>query len=98
VRDELRKALDEFEKLSSERAELERSSEESRRSLKAIEKNPQAADLRQKLTKRLGEAATRLDTIGKRAIEVQLGIDERQVRFRDAIHDLKLDAPLPTKD
>lgn len=98
VRDDLRKTLDEFQKLSNERAELERSSDETRRSLKAIEKNPQAADLRQKLTKRLAEASTRLDTIGKRAIELQMGIDERQVRFRDAIHDLRLDAPLPAKD
>jgi hypothetical protein len=98
LRDELRKALDEFQKLSNERAELERSNDETRRSLKAIEKNPQAADLRQKLTKRLAEASTRLDSIGKRTVEVQMGIDERQVRFRDAIQDLRLDAPLPPKD
>ncbi|HWA76780.1 MAG TPA: hypothetical protein VG937_30815 [Polyangiaceae bacterium] len=98
IRDDLRKALDEFEKLSNERVELERSSEETRRNLKAIEKNPQAGDLRQKLTRRLAESGTRLDAISKRAIELQMGIDERQVRFRDAIHELRFDAPLPAKD
>jgi hypothetical protein len=98
IRDELRKLLDDFEKLSNERGELERSSDETRRSLKAIEKNPQAADLRLKLTKRLGEASTRLDVITRRAIELQMAIDERQVRFRDALNELRLTAPLPVKD
>ncbi len=98
LRESLRRALDEFEKLSNERNELERLSEETRRNLKSIEKNPQAADLRQKLTKRLGEAATRIDAITKRSIELQMSIDEQQVRFRDAVRDLKLDAPLPVKD
>jgi hypothetical protein len=98
IRDDLRKALDESEKLANERAELERSSEETRRNLRAIEKNPQAGDLRQKLTRRLAEGSTRIDAISKRSIELQMGIDERQVRFRDAIHELRFDAPLPAKD
>jgi hypothetical protein len=98
VRGQLRGALDEYQKLSNERNELERLSDETRRSLKSIEKNPQAADLRQKLTKRLSDATTRIDTITKRSIELKMTIDEQQVRFRDAVQDLKLDAPLPVKD
>jgi hypothetical protein len=98
IRDLLRKALDEHDKLSNERSTLEQSSDETRRSLKAIEKNPQAADLRAKLTKRLGEAATRLDTIVKRTIELQMVIDENRVRFRDAIRDVSLEAAPPPKD
>ena len=66
--------------------------------MRAIEKNPQAADLRQKLTKRLSEASTRIDAITKRTIELQMSIDEQQVRFRDAIRDLKLESPLPPRD
>jgi hypothetical protein len=98
VRDALRKHTDEFTKLANERQELERLTDETRRSLRAIEKNPQAADLRQKLTKRLSDASTRIDAITKRSIELQMNIDEQQVRFRDAVQDLKLDAPLPVKD
>jgi hypothetical protein len=98
IRDVLRRGLDEFEKLANERNELERLSDETRRNLRAIEKNPQAADLRQKLTRRLSDAATRVDAITKRTIELKLNIDEQQVRFRDALRDLKLDAPLPVKD
>ncbi|MFZ5893172.1 MAG: hypothetical protein ACOY0T_19085 [Myxococcota bacterium] len=98
LRDSLRRTTDEFEKLSNERNELERVSDETRRNLRAIEKNPQAADLRQKLTKRLGDASSRIDAITKRTIELQMSIDEQQVRFRDAVRDLKLDGPLPVKD
>ena len=98
VRDALRKHTDEFNALSKEREELERLTDETRRSLRAIEKNPQAADLRQKLTKRLSDASARLDAITKRSIELQMSIDEQQVRFRDAVLGLKLDAPLPVRD
>jgi hypothetical protein len=98
IRDVLRRGLDEFEKLANERNELERLSDETRRNLRAIEKNPQAADLRQKLTRRLTDSSARLDAITKRTIELKLQIDEQQVRFRDAVRDLKLDAPLPVKD
>ena len=98
IRDLLRRGLDEFEKLANERDELERLSDETRRNLRAIEKNPQAADLRQKLTRRLTDASARIDAITKRTIELKLNIDEQQVRFRDALRDLKIDAPLPVKD
>jgi chromosome segregation ATPase len=98
VREDLRRTSDELEKLTNEQNELERASEESRRNLKAIEKNPQAADLRQKLTRRLTETSTRLDAISKRAVELRMALDERRVRFREAVQDLKLDTPLPVKD
>jgi hypothetical protein len=98
IREVLRRALDEFEKLSNERNELERLSDETRRNLRAIEKNPQAADLRLKLTRRLSESSTRVDAITKRTIELKMNIDEQQVRFRDAVQELKLEAPLPVKD
>lgn len=96
IRDVLRRAIDEREKLSNERDTLERSNDDARRSLRAIEKNPQAADLRAKLTRRLSEATTRLDAITKRLIEVQMTIDENQVRFRDAVREIRLEAaPTP---
>jgi len=95
VRERLRRASDEQDKLAAEQAELEKASRETRLSLDAIEKNNQAADLRAKLTKRLGELQNRLDQITKRMVEVRLSVQEQQVRFRDSIRDLRLVAPLP---
>ena len=88
--------VDEQSKLGTEREELERNLQQLRQSLKAIEKNPQAYDLQQKLTRKLGDASTRLDQITKRMVEVELGMREQEVRFRDAITELSvLSAPPP---
>jgi hypothetical protein len=98
VRDVLRRALDEQNALVAEQGELQSASRETRLSLTAIEKNAQAADLRAKLTKRLNEVTSRLEQITKRLIEVKLVINEQQVRFRDAVREIKLLAAPPPKD
>jgi hypothetical protein len=87
-------ANDELTQLEHEREELERLSDQTRGNLRAIEKNAQAQDLRQKLTKRLSDASNRLDTITKRVIEVRMASDEHTIRFREAVRELKFDAPL----
>jgi hypothetical protein len=97
VRETLRRSLDEQRKLTAEQHELERSATETRLSLKAIEKNAQAGDLRAKLTKRLAEITSRLEQLTKRTIELNLAINEQQVRFRDAVREIRLEAPLPPK-
>jgi len=98
LRDALKKAGDQVEGLETEQQELEKSSRETRLSLEAIEKNNQAADLRMKLTKRLAEVTTRLDQITKKLIELRLSLGEHQVRFKEAIRELKLVAPLPPRE
>jgi hypothetical protein len=98
LREAWKKADSAVDALETEQAELEKSSRETRLSLEAIEKNNQAADLRAKLTRRLGEVTTRLDQITKKLVEVRLGLGEAQVRFKEAIRDLKLLSPLPPKD
>jgi len=98
LREALKKATEQVEALETEQRELQMSSRETRLSLDAIEKNNQAADLRLKLTKRLAEVTTRLDQITKKLIEVRLALGEAQVRFKEAIRDLKLQGPLPPKD
>ena len=95
LRDVLKKAGDQVNALETEQQELEKSSRETRLSLEAIEKNNQAADLRVKLTKRLAEVTTRLDQITKKLIEVRLALGEAQVRFKEAIREVKLPGPLP---
>jgi hypothetical protein len=96
IRESWKRQVDEQSKLVTERAELERNLSQLHDSLKAIEKNAQAADLRQKLTRKLGDASSRVDQITKRLVEVEVGMREQEVRFRDAIDDIKiLNAPPP---
>jgi chromosome segregation ATPase len=97
-RDALKKASDERDSLIQSQSELEKSARETRLSLEAIEKNKQAGDLRAKLTARLGDVTTRLDGITKKLVELNLRTSELEVRFRDAIRELHLTAPLPPRD
>ena len=97
-RDSLKKVNDERGALLGSQAELEKSARETRLSLEAIEKNKQAADLRQKLTQRLGEVTSKLDQITKKLVELNLRASELEVRFRDSIRELRLTTPLPPKD
>jgi len=96
VRELWKRQVDEQARLVTERGELERNLEQLKDSLRAIEKNAQAGDLRQKLARKLGDASTRIDQITKRLVEVELGMREQEVRFRDAIEDIKiLNVPPP---
>jgi len=97
-RDALKKASDERNALVQSQAELEKSARETRLSLEAIEKNKQAGDLRAKLTARLADVTSRLDQITKKLVELNMRASELEVRFRDAIRELKLTTPLPPKD
>lgn len=97
-RDALKKASDERSSLTQSQSELEKSARETRLSMEAIEKNKQAGDLRAKLTARLADVTNRLDQISKKLVELNMRASELEVRFRDAIREIKLTAPLPAKD
>ncbi|MEI9950677.1 MAG: hypothetical protein WDO74_17280 [Pseudomonadota bacterium] len=97
-RDALKTASDERNSLTQSQAELEKSARETRLSLEAIEKNKQAGDLRAKLTARLADVTNRLDQITKKLVELNMRASELEVRFRDAIREIKLTTPLPPKD
>jgi hypothetical protein len=98
LRDKLRGLTDERDKLITEQRELEKTTQESRASLKVLEKNKKAGDLVAKLMERLRLAGDRLDVITKRLIEVDLAEKEQRVRFRDAIREITLVSPPPPKD
>jgi hypothetical protein len=98
VRDKLRGLNDERALLSTEQGDLQRNTQETRLSLKALEKNKNAADLVAKLTDRLRRDTDRLDAITKRLIEIDLAAKEQEVRFRDAIREITLVSPPPPKD
>jgi hypothetical protein len=97
IRQTLVKATEEKQRLAGEEADRRRATEETRANLKALEKNVAAADLRAKLTARLAADASKLDVLGKRLIEVNLKINENQVRFGEAIRAINLLQPLPVE-
>jgi hypothetical protein len=90
VRVTLVHAVEERTKLAAEQSELQKSTDETRRNLKALEKNRTAADLRDKLTERLAKNSLRLEEITKRLVEVDMRINEQRVRFTDMIRSLKV--------
>ena len=94
IRQVLWKATEERQKLMSEEADRRRATDETRQNLKALEKNTAAADLRAKLTERLASDSSKLDVLGKKLIEVNLKINENQVRFGEAVRAIKLLQPL----
>lgn len=94
VRAEIVAQRDARQKATAEEVQLRAQSEETRRNLRAIEKNKAADQLRQKLTQRLTEMSTRLDELTKRMVEIDTKLAELEVRFREAVRDVKVDAPL----
>jgi hypothetical protein len=87
-------SLDDQEtQLTREQRELEKSTSETRLSLKAIADNQQAAALRRELTARLAEGTKRLDEITKELVELRLRRTEQELRLRDARQGLEISAP-----
>jgi hypothetical protein len=85
---------------NTERARLQQQSnalssatEETRRNLRAIEKNKTADALRQKLTARLADAATKLDDLNRKIVELEAKLSELGVQFKEAIRDISLTTP-----
>ena len=95
VRAKLVSAIDERNKLETERVLLEQQSEQHRRSLKALEKikTAEAEALKKDLTDRLTKASARLNEVNPRLVAVGLVITENQIRFRDQINSVKVTAP-----
>jgi len=90
VRKEWKKLAEEAARLRAEQSNLERSSEETRNNLRAIEKNKAAEDLRGTLTARLAKSSARLDQVIKRGIQVDMQIKELELRFREAVKELRI--------
>ncbi len=96
LRNEIVAKTESRQKLSVEQNNLSQQTEETRRNLKAIEKNKSAGALQGKLTGRLGEMATRLDDITKQAVETDSKLAELRVSFKEIIRDIHLvDQPAP---
>jgi hypothetical protein len=97
TRNEIVKRIEARVKLAQEQSNLSQQTDETRRNLRAIEKNTAAAGLRAKLTQRLGETAARLDEITKQLVELDAKLAELRVQFKEGIRDIKMTEPLPPK-
>jgi hypothetical protein len=95
ARGKLRTSLDERDKLNAERGQLDAQIDQLNTSLRAIEKNKLADELRKTLTARLATASTRIDEITKRVIVLDMQVSEQSIRFRDLINPIKMVKPLP---
>jgi hypothetical protein len=82
------------QKLAQEQSSLSQQTEETRRNLKAIEKNKAADALRAKLTHRLEESATRIDDLTKQVVEIDAKLAELRVQFKEALRDVKWVRPI----
>lgn len=97
VRDQIVSLIETRTKLTKEQGDLQIQTDETRRNLKAIEKNVTAGTLRDRLTKRLGEMALRLDEITKQVVEIDSKLAELRIRFKEGIRDIKIVDPNPPK-
>lgn len=95
ARAKLRQTLDERDKLTLERTQLDAQIAQLNNSLKAIEKNNLAAQLRRDLTDRLAKASARVDEITKKTIVLDMAVSEQTIRFRDLLNPIKMLKPLP---
>jgi hypothetical protein len=93
VRINLVRAVEDRKKLTDEQSELAKATDETRRNLKALEKNRTAADLREQLTTRLAKNSLRLEEITKKLVEIEMRVNEQRVRFLDMIRSIKLLSP-----
>jgi hypothetical protein len=82
------------QKLAQEQSSLSQQTEETRRNLKAIEKNKAADALRAKLTRRLEESATRIDDLTKQVVEIDAKLAELRVQFKETLRDVKWVRPI----
>jgi len=77
--------------------ELASQTEETRRSLRSIEKNKLADKLRAQLTKRIEELSKKSEEVGKKLVEAQAKLAEINVRFRDLVRSIKYVATPTTR-
>jgi hypothetical protein len=93
VRADVVKKRDDRAGLQRQETDLSNSTEETRRNLRAIEKNKTAEALRQKLTARLAEASAKMDDINRKIVELDAKLAELGVQFNEAVRDIRVNEP-----
>jgi len=93
VRAEVVDKLESLTKVSASEGALLQSAEETRRNLRAIEKNRVADALRQTLTQRLTETSLKIDVLTKQKVELEAKLAELRIRFKESLRDFVYVAP-----
>lgn len=81
--------------LDAQRNDLTVNTDETRANLESIRGNPGAADLRARLTARLGTNATQVASLTRRMVELDASLGERRVRLAEAVRDLAVTVNAP---
>jgi len=97
VRDEIVEKNDALYKATSGLTGLLESAEETRKNLRAIEKNRMADALRATLTQRLTETSNKIDVLTKQKVEIDSKLAELHVRFKESLRDLSYVSPPTTR-
>ncbi len=93
LRGEIVEKNDALSKVQSSEGTLLQSAEETRRNLRAIEKNRVADALRATLTQRLTETSGKIDVLTKQKVELESKLAELRVRFKEALRDVRYVSP-----
>jgi DNA repair exonuclease SbcCD ATPase subunit len=96
VRGDIVKARDDRNDSAQQLDDLSQATEETRRNLRAIEKNRTAETLRQKLTARLAETAAKLDDLNRKLVELDSKLAEMGVRFSEGVREINVVVPATT--
>jgi len=80
-----------------ERNELAGQSEETRQNIETIRNVPSAGDLRTRLVRRLSELDGRIAALTRTIVEAQTNASELRVRLSEALQDVTLVVPRPTR-
>jgi hypothetical protein len=94
IRAEIVEKNDSLTKAEASEGALLTSAEETRRNLRAIEKNRVADALRATLTQRLTETSLKIDVLTKQKVELESKLAELRVRFKEAVRDVSYLAPV----
>jgi hypothetical protein len=93
VRSEIVEKNDALAKVTASERALLLSADETRKNLRAIEKNRVADALRATLTQRLAEASTKIDVLTRQKVEIESKLAELRVRFKEALRDVRYVLP-----
>ena len=95
LRQEIGRIDTELDGLQAQKVELDQRASETRENLEAIKKDPRAADLRGRLSKRLEEFTRDGDKIGRTLVELQSKRLEKKIELEDMLQNLDLSVPAP---
>jgi len=95
IRTQLIDAQHRAQAASTQRDELQNASQETRDNLEAIQRVASAADLRQRLVRRLADLDQNIAALTRTIVDAQTSVSELQVRMNEAIQDVTLEVPRP---